>query len=146
MKSPILYKITFHFGLDLKLGLHLLFFLSGLTLIGASCNSLHFRCRLMLFSKAATVAQHSSKSSLRPLLWYADFFFQLKSSVADPDPPGSTSFGRIRIHLDSRSGSGSTIPKCGSQDPYPVPDLRQMRWIRCATLLKRERRLKEFKF
>ena len=62
--------------------------------------------------------------------------------VADPDPNphGSTTFGRIRIQLDPRSGStfskggsedpeplfrkggseaGSAIPKCGSQDPAP---------------------------
>ena len=35
------------------------------------------------------------------------FFYIDKSSVSDPDPPGSTAFGRIRIHFNPRLGSGS---------------------------------------
>ena len=31
------------------------------------------------------------------------------TSVSDPDPPRSPAFGRIRIHFNPRSGSGSTL-------------------------------------
>jgi len=56
---------------------------------------------------------------IRTLRWIKSFkgerwFKMIQSSVSDPDPdpPGSTAFGRIRIHFNprsgSRSGSGST--------------------------------------
>ena len=32
----------------------------------------------------------------------------LNCSVVDPNQPGATTFGRVRIHLDPRSRSGST--------------------------------------
>ena len=75
----------------------------------------------------------------------SDMNFFMKNRYSNPDPIFPNADPRIRIHYYGKvdPGSGSTFPKCGSQDPDPYPRQNEMDPKRC---FKVNRGFKNIKF